>query len=234
MTRLRSFALSLCLATALCALPATGAWARQDGAVVTALPVGQAMVSSADPRATDAGREILRQGGSAADAAAALMLALTVVEPESSGIGGGGFMLYHPAGTKDTFSYDGREEAPSAARPDRFMKDGQEMEYELARAGGLSVGVPGNIRLIELAHARHGKLPWKALFQPAIKLARDGFVVTPRMVKMLEEQKPLLSVSKEAQELYYQPDGSPRAVGSLIRNPKLADQIGRASCRERV
>ncbi|MFY8093633.1 MAG: gamma-glutamyltransferase [Niveispirillum sp.] len=225
MTRLRSLALSLCVATALCGIPAAGAWAQKDSAVITALPLGKAMVSSADPRATDAGREILRQGGSAADAAAALMLALTVVEPESSGIGGGGFMLYHPAGSKDTFSYDGREEAPSAAKPDRFMKNGQEMDYELARAGGLSVGVPGNIRLIELTHARHGKLPWKALFQPAIKLARDGFVVTPRMVKYLEEQKPLLSVSKEAQDLYYQPDGSPKPAGSVIRNPKLADLL---------
>ncbi|MFV3128189.1 gamma-glutamyltransferase [Niveispirillum sp. KHB5.9] len=225
MTRLRCLALSLCLATALTTLPATGAWAQKESAVITALPVGKAMVSSADPRATEAGREILRQGGSAADAAAALMLALTVVEPESSGIGGGGFMLYHPAGTKDTFSYDGREEAPAAAKPDRFMKNGQEMDYEDARSGGLSVGVPGNIRLIELAHARHGKLPWRALFQPAIKLARDGYVVTPRMVKYLKEQTPLLKVSKEAQELYYLPDGTPKPAGSVIKNPKLADLL---------
>lgn len=226
MTRLRSLALSLCLATALSAGPATIAWAQKESAVVTAVPVGKAMVSSADPRATAAGQEILRQGGSAADAAIALMLALTVVEPESSGIGGGGFLLYHPAGTKDTFSYDGREEAPSAARPDRFMtKDGQEMDYEDARSGGLSVGVPGNLKLAELVHSRHGKLPWRALFQPAIRLARDGYAVTPRMVSMLEEQTPLLKVSKEAQEIYYQPDGKPKPVGSTIKNPKLAELL---------
>ena len=153
------------------------------------------------------------------------MLALTVVEPESSGIGGGGFMLYHPAGTKDTFSYDGREEAPAAAKPDRFMQNGQEMDYEDARSGGLSVGVPGNLRLIELTHARHGKLPWKALFQPAIRLARDGYVVTARMYHFLEEQTPLLKVSREAQELYYQADGKPKPVGSTIKNPKLAELL---------
>lgn len=226
MIRLRAFALSLCLATALSALPATGAWAQKQSATVTALPTGQAMVSSADPRATEAGKQILRQGGSAADAAMALMLALTVVEPESSGIGGGGFMLYHPAGSKDTFSYDGREEAPSAARPDRFLtRDGQEMDYEDARSGGLSVGVPGNLKLMELVHSRHGKLPWKALFQPAIALARDGYQVTPRMVHYLVEQAALLSASREAQELYYQPDGKPKPVGAVIKNPKLADLL---------
>lgn len=224
---LRPFALSLCLATALTAIPITGAWAQKadagGSATITVLPVGKAMVSTADPRGTDAGVAILRQGGTAMDATLAVMLALTVVEPESSGIGGGGFILYHPAGSKDTFSYDGREEAPSAARPDRFLtKDGQEMDYEEARASGLSVGVPGNIRLMELGHTRHGKLPWKALFQPAIALARDGYVVTERMHRMLIEQTPMLKHSAEAMEIYFQPDGSPKPVGSILRNPKLA------------
>ena len=129
------------------------------------------MVSAADPRAAAAGAEILRQGGSATDAAIAVMLALNVVEPQSSGIGGGGFLIW--ADRKgDVETYDGRETAPAAATADWFLDaSGKPLPFPRAVQSGLSVGVPGNLRLTALAHKRHGKLPWPALFAPAIRLA---------------------------------------------------------------
>src|SRR3954453_20725773 len=138
------------------------------------------MVSAADPRAAAAGVEILREGGSAADAAFATLLALNVVEPQSSGIGGGGYFVYSERGGAPV-TYDGREKAPAAANPTWFYKGGQPMEWSDARPGGKSVGVPANIRMMALAHQPSGKLPWAALFQPAIRLARDGFAVTSRL-----------------------------------------------------
>src|SRR5947199_4559556 len=143
-------------------------------------------VSAADPRAAAAGVEILRAGGSAADAAAAVMLALTVVEPQSSGIGGGGFLVYHDEARHSVSTIDGREAAPMAATPAYFLSpDGRPRAHSDAVPGGLSVGVPGSLRLIALAHDRHGRLPWARLFQPAIRLARDGFAITPRLHAIL-------------------------------------------------
>ena len=137
------------------------------------------VVSAADPRAAEAGREILRAGGSAADAAIATMLALTVVEPQSSGIGGGGFLVHHSAASGQVSTIDGRETAPASARPDRFLgPDGRPLPFSRAFPGGLSVGVPGNMRLAELAHRKHGKLKWSRLFQPAIRLAIRKLVKT--------------------------------------------------------
>ncbi|HWL46093.1 MAG TPA: gamma-glutamyltransferase, partial [Sphingomonadaceae bacterium] len=151
---------------------------------VTAFAAG-GMVSAADPRAAEAGRQILREGGNAADAAMAMMLALTVVEPQSSGIGGGGFLVHHDGATGEVLTIDGRETAPAAATPDRFLApDGKPMGFRQAVAGGLSVGVPGNIRLMEQTHARWGRLPWATLFEPAIALAEAGYRVTPRMARM--------------------------------------------------
>lgn len=191
--------------------------------VEASLPTGRAMVSAADPRGTAAGIAILRQGGSAVDAAMAVMLSMTVVEPQSSGIGGGGFLLYHDAATRAVTSYDGREKAPAAATPQRFLgADGKPLDYEDARASGLSVGVPGNIRLMEMAHASHGTLPWKALFQPAIALARDGFQVTASLHDAIAEQQEMLKRSPEARALYFTADGAPLPVGATLINPKLA------------
>src|SRR3954469_552992 len=153
--------------------------------VPTAAPSAVAergMVSAADPRAAEAGREILNAGGNAADAAIAIQIALTVVEPQSSGIGGGSFFVYHDARTGRVSTYDGRETAPHAATPTWFFgPDGKPLSHEAAVPGGRSVGVPGNISLMALVHERHGKLPWAKLFGPAIRLARDGFAITPRM-----------------------------------------------------
>lgn len=139
-------------------------------------------VSSADPRASLAGVEILRAGGSATDAAIATMLALNVVEPQNSGIGGGSFMVRSDGATGAFAALDGRESAPAAADPRWFYgADGKPLSPRLASIGGKAAGVPGNLRMMALAHQRYGKLPWARLFEPAIRLARGGFVVTPRL-----------------------------------------------------
>ncbi|WP_066477299.1 MULTISPECIES: gamma-glutamyltransferase [unclassified Sphingomonas] len=183
----------------------------------------QGVVASADPRATEAGRDILRQGGTAADAAMAMMLALTVVEPQSSGFGGGGFIIHHGGKTGLLESIDGREKAPAAARPDRFLTpDGKPMGFRQAVPGGLSVGVPGNIRLAAMTHAKWGKLEWRALFQPAIKLAEDGFEVTKPLNGAAGYFPELWKNFPDIAALYLGPDGKPLPVGTRIRNPALA------------
>jgi gamma-glutamyltranspeptidase/glutathione hydrolase len=179
------------------------------------------MVSAADPRAAEAGAEMLRQGGNATDAAIATMLALTVVEPQSSGIGGGGFYVAtNASGAVETI--DGRETAPAAAHPKWFQKDGVQLRYPDVVPGGTSAGVPGNIALAAKAHGAHGRLPWSALFQPAIKLARDGFVVSPRLHEMMVEDAEVLGFTAEGKALYFGADGKPAAAGTTIRNPAIA------------
>ena len=173
---------------------------------------------------------MLRQGGSAADAALATLLALTVVEPQSSGIGGGGFLVYEDGdGTPET--YDGREKAPMAATGTWFFRDGQPMSFEEAQPGGKSTGVPGNVRLMALAHREHGRLPWARLFDPAIRLARDGFVVTRRLHHALERYRDIGGLSAEARALFYAPGGSPLPVGAVVRNPALAGFLTQLAAR---
>ncbi len=179
------------------------------------------VVSAADPRAAEAGAEMLRSGGSATDAALATLLALTVVEPQSSGIGGGGFLVLDD-GKGRIETIDGRETAPRAAGPDWFKMNGQYLSVPQAVPGGLSVGVPGNLRLMDEAHSRHGKLKWKALFGPAIRLACDGFVVTQRLYIFLNRAKATAALTPEGRSLYYQADGSAKPAGTLIKNPALA------------
>ncbi|HVL78822.1 MAG TPA: gamma-glutamyltransferase [Sphingomicrobium sp.] len=180
------------------------------------------MVSAPDPRAAQAGAEMLRAGGSAADASFAVLLALTVVEPQSSGIGGGGFLVYHDGGAEPRI-YDGRETAPMAAGPDWFFRDGRPMPVGEAIPGGKSVGIPGNIRMMALAHREHGKLPWARLFDPAIRLARDGFVITPRLFEMLGRSRETGALSAQGRGLFYGADGNPLPVGTRVRNPDFAD-----------
>jgi gamma-glutamyltranspeptidase/glutathione hydrolase len=179
------------------------------------------MVSAADPRAAAAGIQILHEGGNAVDAAFATLLALNVVEPESSGIGGGGYLVYSDRGAAPV-TYDGRETAPHAATGTWFFKDGQPMQFGDAQPGGKSVGVPGNVRMMALAHHDHGKLAWAALFQPAIKLARDGFKITPRLHNSLLKYPATGALSAEARAIFYQPDGQPKPVGALVKNPAFA------------
>jgi gamma-glutamyltranspeptidase/glutathione hydrolase len=179
------------------------------------------MVSAADRRAAEAGVEMLRQGGTAADAAFATLLALNVVEPQSSGIGGGGYLVYSDKGGP-AVTYDGRETAPHAATGTWFFKDGRPMAFRDAQPGGKSVGVPGNLRMMALAHREHGKLPWAALFQPAIKLARDGFKITPRLHNSLLKYPATGALSAEARTIFYRADGQPKPIGTLVKNPAFA------------
>jgi gamma-glutamyltranspeptidase/glutathione hydrolase len=190
------------------------------------------MVSAADPRAAEAGREILNAGGNAADAAIAIQIALTVVEPQSSGIGGGGFFVYHDAKRGRVFTYDGREKAPDAASPTWFFgPDGKALPYRQAIPGGRSVGVPGNIRLMALVHGRHGKLPWARLFEPAIRLARDGFALTPRGRNAIANNRDLAGMTAWGRGQLFGPDGEPKAVGTVLRNSELAQLLENVASR---
>ena len=182
-------------------------------------------VSAADPRAAEAGQHILRQGGSAADAALAMMLALTVVEPQSSGIGGGGFFVYHDAKRGQPATIDGRETAPAALREDRFLKlDGTPLPFRDAFLGGHSVGVPGNIALAAKAHEKWGRLPWAQLFAPAIRLAEQGYVVTPRLAGVIAQMAPLWTGLDATKAIYFE-NGRPKTAGEVIRNPALAKTL---------
>ncbi|MBN8844211.1 MAG: gamma-glutamyltransferase, partial [Sphingomonadales bacterium] len=170
----------------------------------------------------EAGREILHQGGTAADAAVAMVAVLTLVEPQSSGIGGGGFMVYHNAADGSIATIDGRETAPAGAKPERFLgPDGKPRGYMDVIPGGLSVGVPGNVRLMEMAHKKWGELEWKALFQPAIKLADEGYQVTPALYQWLVQFEPVWKDFPAARAIYYV-NGKPAPVGTTIRNPAYA------------
>jgi gamma-glutamyltranspeptidase/glutathione hydrolase len=178
------------------------------------------MVSAADPRAAAAGIEILRRGGSATDAAIATMLALTVVEPQSSGIGGGGFFVRSDA-AGHIGTINGREKAPVAATPDWFLADGQPLAFGEAQPGGLSTGVPGNVLVAARAHAGHGKLPWAALFEPAIRLAENGFAITARLHNSLAGAVATGAFGDGA-KLFYDSARKPLAAGTVVRNPALA------------
>ena len=178
------------------------------------------MAASANPLATEAGREILRAGGSAVDAAIAIQMVLTLVEPQSSGIGGGAFLM-HWDGRKVT-AYDGRETAPMAADENLFLlPDGKAMPFYDAVVGGRSVGTPGAVRMLEAAHQQHGKLPWARLFEPAIQLAESGFPMSPRLNMQLAAEKYLKADAASA-AYFYSTDGTPKPVGTAMRNPALA------------
>jgi gamma-glutamyltranspeptidase/glutathione hydrolase len=206
---LAAFALSLAI------LPAAVSAREPDAA-------SAGIVSSADPRAAAAGQEILRKGGNATDAALAMMIALTVVEPHNSGIGGGGFLLHHGGKTGVLDTIDGRETAPAAATPDRFMgPDGKPLPFMEAWPGGYSVGVPGNLRLAAMAHGKWGKLPWADLFVPAIRLAEEGFEVRQRLYTALKAVEPVWKDFPEIQKMYWR-DGAPVPIGTILRNPPLA------------
>ena len=144
------------------------------------------LVAAAHPLAAEAGAQVLKRGGSAVDAAVAVQMVLGLVEPESSGIGGGAFMLHWSQSQKKLRTYDGRETAPAAARPDRFLKNGKPMPFMEAAVGGQSVGVPGVVRMLELVHRRHGRLPWHELFGDAIRIADEGFVPGRKLLEALE------------------------------------------------
>jgi len=185
----------------------------------------QAMVAAAHPLAVDAGLEVLRRGGSAVDAAIAVQMVLGVVEPQASGIGGGGFLLHYDAGTKAITVYDGRETAPAGADPSMFLDaDGKPLGFREAIASGISVGVPGLLAMLKLAHEERGKLAWSDLFAPAIAVARDGFAIPPRLAAWLA-RIPSLREEPAIRATYYNADGSPKKLGERIANPDLAETM---------
>jgi len=180
------------------------------------------MVAAANPHAVEAGLEMLRIGGSAIDAAIAVQMVLGLVEPQSSGIGGGAFLLHWSQAEKRIRAYDGRETAPAAARPGRFLEaDGTPMNLARAIASGRSVGVPGVLRLLEAAHRRHGRLDWAKLFAPAIRLAENGFAMSPRLHRLLEGDAVLRKVPA-ALGIYYDEKEQPLPVGSRVVNREYA------------
>ena len=177
-------------------------------------------VAAANPLATAAGYQVLRDGGSAVDAAIAVQMVLTLVEPQSSGIGGGAFMLHFNGSAVEAF--DGRETAPAAASEDLFLNaDGKPMAFYDAVVGGRAVGAPGTVRMLEMAHRQYGVLPWAALMAPAIDLAEKGFKVSPRLHAMLKAEVHLKK-DPTAAAYFYQADGAPQEIGHLLRNPDLA------------
>ena len=175
------------------------------------------LVVAAHPLAAEAGLSILRAGGTAVDAAVAVQAMLGLVEPESSGIGGGAFLLYWSGKEKTLRSYDGREAAPAAARRDRFLRDGRPMEFLDAAVSGLSVGVPGVLRMLELAHARHGRLPWAELFSAAIFAAEEGFPMSPRLHGQLARER-ARNPAFASRNPYFTPAGEPWPVGARVVN----------------
>src|SRR5690554_10791 len=176
-------------------------------------------VAAANPLATDAGYQIIKAGGSAVDAAIAVQMVLTLVEPQSSGIGGGAFLMHHDG--EAVAAYDGRETAPAAVNGELFLdEEGEPLPFMEAAASGLSVGVPGTARMLELAHAEHGRLPWAELFGPAIRLAEEGFAVSPRLATSLESEQPLRD--DPLGSAFYYPDGAPLEAGTRLQNPALA------------
>ena len=182
-------------------------------------------VAAANPLATEAGYAILAAGGSAVDAAIAVQMVLSLVEPQSSGIGGGAFLVHFDG--KNVQAYDGRETAPAQAGPDLFLgTDGKPMAMKQAIVGGRAVGVPGALRMLAMAHAAHGKLPWAFLFAPAIRLARDGFAVSPRLAALLAAET-ALQQDPVAAAYFYDTQGRPWQAGHLLRNPELAAVLQR-------
>jgi gamma-glutamyltranspeptidase/glutathione hydrolase len=185
------------------------------------------MVASANPLATAAGLATLRTGGSAADAAVAMQAVLGLVEPQSSGLGGGAFISFYDAATHRVVTYNGRETAPAGAGPDLFLsQDGRPLPFFTAVLSGRSTGVPGAVAALALLQHEHGRLPWASLFARAERLAREGFAVSPRLAGMISGRAPQAATS-DARRYFTKPDGAPYAAGDLLRNLPYADTVHR-------
>jgi gamma-glutamyltranspeptidase/glutathione hydrolase len=183
------------------------------------------LATTANPLATDAAYRVLARGGSAVDAAIAAQMMLGLVEPQSSGLGGGAFLVYYSARDGKVTVFDGRETAPAAANADRFMRDGRPMPFAEAVDNGKSVGVPGVLRALELAHERHGRLPWRDLFGDAMAQAKDGFAVSQRLAGLLRDDGGRLAAQPAARAYFFHPDGTPLREGERLRNPAYADTL---------
>lgn len=220
-----ALALTACNAPSVSTLPVAPESASGYRTDLQARHASRHMAAAANPLAAAAGREMLRRGGSAIDAAIAIQAVLTLVEPQSSGIGGGALIMLWDG--KNVRTYDGRETAPAGATERLFLQaDGTPMPFTRAQIGGRSVGTPGVLRALELAHKKHGRLPWAQLFEPAIKLAEQGFAISPRLHQLIASDSSLRS-SPDMVAYFLNADGSPKAIGTRLKNPELAAVLQR-------
>ena len=220
-----ALALTACNAPSVSTLPVAPESASGYRTDLQARHASRHMAAAANPLAAEAGREMLRLGGSAIDAAIAMQAVLTLVEPQSSGIGGGALIMLWDG--KNVRTYDGRETAPAGATERLFLQaDGTPMPFTRAQIGGRSVGTPGVLRALELAHKKHGRLPWAQLFEPAIKLAEQGFAISPRLHQLIASDSSLRS-SPDMVAYFLNADGSPKAIGTRLKNPALAAVLQR-------
>jgi gamma-glutamyltranspeptidase/glutathione hydrolase len=228
MTRMRRYVLLAAILVAACA-PLHSPGPAAAPASPPAAPAARftAGVAAANPLAVDAGIEVLGEGGSAVDAAVAIQAVLGLVEPQSSGVGGGGFMLFYDAATRKITAFDGREAAPKGATPGMFLDDaGEPLSYRDAVLSGRSTGVPGAIAMLGAAHARHGALPWAKLFEPAIRAAENGFAVPKRLARFVNGDSPQAK-EPDVRALFSRADGSPLQAGDTFRNPAYAATLRR-------
>ena len=216
-------------------LPPPALAARAAAAPAAARPpaqpglAGHAMVAAANPLAVAAGLKVLRRGGTAVDAAVAVQAVLGLVEPQSSGLGGGAFMLVRDGRTGRVTSYDGRETAPASATPTLFFgEDGKPLPFFDAVLSGRSAGAPGAIAMLELAQKAHGRLPWRSLFGDAERLARRGFIVSPRLAGMIAGDAPQAK-TPDARRYFSRADGTPLKAGDRLANPLYADALRRVA-----
>ncbi|BDW96215.1 gamma-glutamyltranspeptidase [Thalassospira tepidiphila] len=191
-----------------------------------AATVNNWMISAANPLAVQAGANILRSGGNAIDAMVTIQTMLGLVEPQSSGLGGGAFLVYFDAASGKLTTLDGRETAPLNATPTLFQdENGEPLKFYDAVVGGRSVGTPGTPALMKAAHEKWGQLPWKSLLDPAIDVATTGFEVSPRLAALIADDQEKLSRDPEAKGYFFDKDGAPLAAGTLLRNPKYAETL---------
>lgn len=222
-------------AAALTFAPGTAAISKAPPAAIETISrseqsghAAHAMVAAANPLATRVGVDVLNAGGSAVDAAVAIQAVLGLVEPQSSGLGGGAFMVYYDAGTRKVTAYDGREKAPMGASDHLFLDDqGKPLPFNDAVLGGISTGAPGAVAMLDMAHRDHGRLPWAGLFAPAEKLASHGFVVSPRLARMIAQRQSPQSSAPDARRYFTKPDGTPYAAGDTLKNPEYARTLER-------
>lgn len=204
---------------------ALGAFLMTPALLHAQTPARRHMIAAANPYAAEAGLEMLRKHGSAVDAAIAAQMVLTLVEPESSGLGGGAFMVLWDPAKKQVISFDGRESAPASARPGMFLdKSGKPRGHFDAIPGGLSVGVPGVVAMLALAHKKYGRLPWAELFVPAIQLAQNGFPVGHKLAATIRKYAAMKNMP-DIRRYFFHPDGTPLAEGEILRNPALAASL---------
>lgn len=216
-------ALFLAAATALagCAAGPAGAPVSPPTIAPPAPPARGPFVAAANPLAVEAGMKVLREGGSAVDAAVAVQAVLGLVEPQSSGLGGGAFMMHYDAATGEVTSYDGRETAPSAATPELFFENGRPLSVAEAVLSGRSTGAPGAVALLGMAHRAHGKLDWSGLFGEGERLARDGFTVSPRLAGFIAATRGQAR-TRWAEAYFTRPDGARYRAGDTLQNPEYA------------